>query len=58
MKPADKKESRDDDEEAVVDDDGVEMEVEGEAEGSVVELDKKKNERKDRPHTGRGNPEK
>ena len=32
-----KKESRDDDEEAVVDDDGVEMEVEGEAEGSVVE---------------------
>ena len=57
MKPADKKESRDDDEEAVVDDDGVEMEVEGEAEGSVVELEKK-NERKDRPHTGRGNPEK
>ena len=43
--------------EEAVDDDEVEMEVEGEAEGSVVELEKK-NERKDRPHTGRGNPEK
>ena len=37
-------------------DDEVEREFEGKAEGSMVELEKK-NGRKDRPHTGRGNPE-
>ena len=59
MKQAGEEESRDEDDE---DEDGeviceVEMGVEGEAEKSVVEIEKN-NERKDRPHTGRGNPEK
>ena len=53
MKQAGEEESRDEDDE---DEDGgvvceVEMGVEGEAEGSVVETEKN-NERKDRPHTG------
>ena len=52
MKQAGEEESRDEDDE---DEDGgvvceVGMGVEGEAEGSVVELEKN-NERKDRPHT-------
>ena len=54
-----RKKSRDEDDE---DENGgviceVEMGVEGEAEESVVEIEKN-NERKDRPHTGRGNAEK